>query len=384
MLHIQNKEDCCGCSACAQICPKKCITMKEDSEGFLYPVTDAKVCVNCKKCETICPIINSESNKSDDAKPDVYVAYHNDEEIRMKSSSGGIFTSLAEGILAEGGAVFGAAFDENYLVVHKSIHSVEELDKLRGSKYLQSKIDQSYVKTKIYLDSGKTVLFTGTACQIAGLKAFLGKDYANLFTLDVLCHGVPSPKLWEKYLEEQVKEHGADIQRIFFRQKNYGWKKFAVSIDFANETAYECIFTKDAFMKLFLSNICLRPSCYKCRFKGMNRPSDITLGDCWGIEKYMPDMDDDKGTSVMLVHTVRGRMLSQIISHDLKMRTAELDKALPPNADSRKSVLPHPRRKQFFVLLGKGKSIRCLVQLLQPSLADKVINRMKKLKRGWG
>ena len=377
MIAINNKKDCCGCSACAQICPKNCIEMKPDAEGFLYPTVNQTLCVNCGACDRACPILNRKIKEN--VKPTTFVAYHKSEDIRKESSSGGLFTPLAEAILKDGGVVVGAAFNPTFTVHHVMIDSLEDLSQLRGSKYVQSRSEDTFSQTKQALKDGRKVLYTGTACQIAGLKVFLGKEYENLYTVDVLCHGVPSPLLWDKYLREQENAHGAAVRRTFFRHKKYGWKTYAVSLEFTNETAYECVFFKDAFMQMFLKNICLRPSCYSCRFKEMDRPSDITLGDCWGVDKHMPEMDDDRGTSVVLVHSEKGQQLMQAIEDQLVICKSELDTALPPSADSRKSVPMHPNRNVFFKMLAKGKSIKRLVRLIQPSFMQRFIRKIKNI-----
>ena len=381
MISLDDKKNCCGCGACVQTCPKKCIVMKEDEEGFLYPQIDLASCINCELCEKVCPIIQVKTNKTigTNNDPNVYVAYCKDECVRMDSSSGGLFSAIANPILDAEGVVFGAALDDENTVQHVAICEKLDLEKLRGSKYVQSNTLQTFSEVKKYLTAGKVVLYTGTACQIAGLKSFLRKDYENLYTIDVLCHGVPSPKLWNRYLDEQKKSHGADVRRTFFRHKKYGWKTYAVSLEFTNDTAYVSIFNKDAYMQMFLQNICLRPSCHSCQFKNIHRPSDITLGDCWGIEKYMPDMDDNKGTSVVLVHTKKGQELLDSISDKLVIRNAELDQALPPTSDSRKSVVPHKNRKQFFDRLNQGASINELLRLSKSPFAVRVIQKCKSM-----
>lgn len=306
MISINEKKKCCGCNACVQKCPKQCIVMREDVEGFLYPVVDQSECVGCGLCEKACPILNA---KAEHQEVTAYAAFANDDNIRMKSSSGGLFTLFARQILSDNGIVFGAAFDQNFMVHHIAIETEEELIKLQGSKYLQSRIENTYQEAERYLKFGRKVLYTGMACQIAGLKKFLGKEYELLYTVDVLCHGVPSPKVWRRYLDYQEKCHGGAVTRTFFRQKDFGWKTYALKLQFNNLSAYEQIFSRDLFMQMFLSNICLRPSCHACKFKGLDRPSDITIGDSWGIENYMPEMDDDKGTSVVLVHSLNGQKL---------------------------------------------------------------------------
>lgn len=371
MILIKDKTTCCGCGGCAQICPKKCISLEIDEEGFWYPLVHEEECINCKLCEQVCPILNKNNHKYR-SKLDAYVAYHNNLEVRMESSSGGIFSGLAAKILDENGTVYGAAFDSDLMVRHIKIQRHSELYKIRGSKYLQSVIGTTFEEVKKDLQEGKTVLYSGTACQIAGLRSFLKKDYPQLYTVDVLCHGVPSPKLWKKYLDDQQEKHGASVSKSLFRDKKYGWKSYAVSLTFANDMVYESVFHKDAFMQMFLRNISLRPSCYSCEFKDMNRPSDITLGDCWGIENSFPAMDDNRGTSIIAVHTSKGKALLESISSDISIVPAELDKILPPNSDSRKSAPRHPKRKQFFELLVADVPFDRLSDLVKISYATKI------------
>lgn len=378
MININNKTNCCGCSACAQACPKKCINMKSDTEGFLYPVAEKTVCINCGLCEKVCPIINSE-NKSETVLS-AYAGYINDDTVRLNSSSGGLFTPLAEYVLSRNGVVFGAAFDSKQRVQHIRVDSEENLYLLRGSKYVQSDINNTYVEAKNDLDNGKLVLFTGTACQIAGLKQYLRKDYSHLFTVDVLCHGTPSPKVWEKYLEEHSKKVGSPVKQIFFRRKYNGWKRFAVELKFYNSAAYLKEFREDTFMRLFLGNICLRPSCHDCKFKTLDRDSDITIGDAWGIDKVIPELDDDKGTSVILVHTEKGQKLLNSISEKLVIKQGNVDELLPPSADSRKSVKIHPSRSEFFEQINKEKACDELAKKFFPP-TSKIKLLFRKLKK---
>ncbi|MGM9979716.1 MAG: Coenzyme F420 hydrogenase/dehydrogenase, beta subunit C-terminal domain [Clostridium sp.] len=377
MVEIINKEQCCGCYACASACPKNCILMKVDKEGFWYPEVNKDICVQCGLCERICPVVRNEY--VNDKEVNAYVAYSKNEKIRMKSSSGGLFTMFAEVVLSEGGVVFGAAFDNKFLVHHIAIESMEDLEILQGSKYLQSEIGYTYKEAKKFLKQGRKVLFSGTACQIAGLKSFLGKDFDNLFTIDVLCHGVPSPKVWEKYINEKEKGYNDSIKQVQFRNKETGWKHYSLKMIFSNSKVYKSIFNVDDYMKLFLSDICLRPSCHNCKFKSLNRPSDITLGDCWDIENYMPNMDDDKGTSVVLTHSEKGREMLLNLTEKINLKEAEVDKVLPPTADSRKSVKSHCNRKKFFKYLNKDTDISKLVKLIQPSFMRKCIRKIKKI-----
>lgn len=365
---MKDKKTCCGCTACMHICPVKCIEMREDEEGFLYPLVDKRKCISCHKCENVCPV---ENLRNDNTDTKTFVGYNKNEEIRSKSSSGGIFSLLAEWILSQDGVIFGAAFDENFEVCHVAAENEEELSKLRGSKYVQSRLDDTYPLVKQYLEGNRKVLFTGTACQIAGLKKFLNKDYESLYTADVLCHGVPSPKIWKMYIENKKKEYNASIEKIDFRSKKSGWKNYSFDMEFSDNQRYTVQFGKDKYMQMFLGNIDLRPSCHDCRFKGIPRMSDMTVGDSWGVENYMPDMDDDRGTSIILVHSPKGIKMLDRVRESLNVREASLDKALPITFDSRKSVRMHPNRKKFFTGVEKGESMDVLSGYLKKSFIQR-------------
>lgn len=362
MIDIKSKYNCTGCGACYNKCPKKCIDMIEDTEGFLYPVIRKELCVNCNSCSLVCPILQK-SVEQPDNQPEVFLAYSYDEEIRKNSSSGGIFFEIARYILNSGGVVFGCSFDSEFLVHHIGIDSIEQLCQLVGSKYLQSRTEKTYKEVKELLVEHKPALYVGTACQIAGLKKYLGKEYEELYTVDILCHGVVTPKLWRKYLDELEYKYNSKVEEISFRNKYYGWKKFSLCIRFNNNHEYMKTFSKDKYMQMFLSNICLRPSCYACKFKGIPHEADITIGDAWGVQIHSPEMDDDKGTSVLITNTTKGRILFNSIAQRIRTKEMELDIALPTSADSRKSVKESIKRERFFELLNDDVSIKRLFVL---------------------
>lgn len=356
--------------------------MSMDQEGFLYPVVDDECCVECGLCLRTCP--TKHAVKRDDKILGHYVAYAQDEKLRWNSSSGGVFSILAEAILKKGGAVFGAAFDEDFSVHHICVNDSVGMDALRGSKYVESRTEHTFSEAKTMLEIGKPVLFSGTPCQIAGLNKYLGKKYERLYTVDLLCHGVPSQKVWKMYLDFHKSARGADIKRMLFRQKDFGWKAFAVKLQFVNLTTYEQIYKKDLFMQMFLENICLRPSCYSCKFKRLNRISDFTIGDAWGIEKYMPEMDDDRGTSVILVHTKKGDKLLNEVQEQMKILPGREGKILPSVLNSRYSESCHPHRKQFFQKLDEVKSLDELAVFLKVSALRKVVRKLKRgMKKLW-
>lgn len=304
MIEITKKQNCSGCYACKNICPKQCIDMREDNEGFWYPQVDKDKCINCGLCEKICPIIN---NKERVNEIKAYACINKDEKIRAKSSSGGIYTLLAECIINNGGVVFGARFDEELNLVHSYTDNIQGLEQFRGSKYLQSRIGQSYKKAKEFLEKDIKVLFSGTPCQISGLLSYLSKEYENLICIDIICHGVPSPKVFKLYRDELEKKYGSTTQRIDFRCKDYGWKLFCVLLSFNNNTQYMKDLNNDVYMNGFLQNLYLRPSCYECKSKTLNRLSDITIADFWGIQNIASELDDDKGTSLVLVNSNKGK-----------------------------------------------------------------------------
>lgn len=325
MISIEEKSHCSGCHACTNACPKNCIQMISDDEGFWYPQVDNEKCINCGLCENVCPITHK-WHPDDSRTTTAMAAISLNEEIRLKSSSGGIFTLIAEEMLKRGGVVFGAAFADDFKSVHHIyIDNSEGLERLRGSKYVQSKIGDTYKQAQEFLDNGRMVLFTGTPCQIGGLYSYLRKPYKNLFTQDIICHGVPSPMVWEKYVDEREKKSASKTQRMFFRHKKYGWKTFAVLFEFSNNTAYIKNLLEDSYMRIFLSNACLRPSCYDCTFKLVQRQADITLADFWGVQNVLPEMDDNKGTSLVITHSSKGKMLISTISDSIISKATDIN-----------------------------------------------------------
>ena len=349
-LEIKDKKDCMGCYACATICPENCISMDADSEGFWYPKVDYDKCIKCGLCIKVCPIINKITV---DNKPKAYACNNKDEAIRLESSSGGIFTLVAEQVINRGGVVFGVGFDEDFKVVHSYIDNKEELNRFRGSKYVQSKVGDTYERAKDFLEQGREVLFTGTPCQIGGLKSYLGKEYDNLFCMDNICHGVPSPKVWNKYITYRENQANAVTKEINFRLKNEGWKTYSVYFSFDNDSEYRQINSKDMYTRVFLKDICLRPSCHACEFKTLNRESDITLADFWGIQNMLPEMDDDKGTSLIFVNSEKGQLMLNKIKDDILYDEVDINKAVSYNSAAIKSVATNPNRDRFLKELDK-------------------------------
>lgn len=347
MLNIKEKSQCCGCTACSSICPKKAIVMKQDEEGFVYPIIDKSKCVNCGLCDKVCPVKNAkENNKNQHA----YIFQNSNDEIRRESTSGGAFTAIAEYVIKNNGIVYGAIFDENYKVIHIGIDKKEELYKFRNSKYVQSEICNCYPEIKEHLDNGKMVCFSGTSCQVEGLKNYLMKDYENLILVDVVCRAVPSPLIWKKYLKLRQKEY-KDIEKIMFRDKYYGYKYSNLSIynrSKDKKQEYHKGVDSDPYLRAFFTNICDRPSCYECKFKKLHRESDITIWDCFDVEKYNKEFDDDKGTNRILTHTGKGDKIIKELAKNNKSQEIDVEKATKGFLAIFQPVKKNDKREQFF------------------------------------
>lgn len=373
MIIIKSKYDCCGCGACAQRCPHNAIELTQDNEGFLYPQIDESICIDCGLCERVCPIINQEL-PSEPIK--TFAAKNNDENIRQQSSSGGIFTLLATKVINNGGVVLGAIFNAKWEVEHDYTDTIEGLAKFRGSKYVQSKIGNNYILAEEYLKDGKQVLFSGTPCQIAGLKRFLRKEYENLICVDIICHGVPSPFIWQKYIEQY---NPTELSSISFRDKTNSWKRYEVVIRQEKKTIIRENIDKNIYMKLFLSDLCLRPSCSNCNSKSGKSKSDITIADFWGIQHLYPDFDDDKGCNLVLINSEKGLNLFNKLECD-KIET-DFNTAIKYNPSYIKSVAEPKYRKYFFKNFEKyGFAIYdkiCKKQ--QPSLIRRIASRCKRM-----
>lgn len=358
MIELYDKADCTGCSACANICPRGCITMTADSEGFLYPEVNTDICVDCRLCEEVCPMINKPMPHDIKA---VYGAKNKDDSVRFTSSSGGMFTVFAEEIINNGGVVFGAALDDNHTVKHIMVDSIKDLEKLRGSKYVQSLIGDTYAKVRSLLRSGKNVLFSGTPCQVAGLKKYLIKPFDNLITIDLVCHGVPSPMVYRKHLAELASKAGEPITRVKFRDKSEGWKQ-GETLFFTEHHKMGAPKREEPYMRLFLNNIIIRPSCSNCAFNNKKSQADITIADYWGIDKQFPEFDDDKGVTLVIINTDSGTSLFETIKDKATILTTDYEKGAEFNWAVVKSLPLHEKREYFFKNVEKH-SIDELVEL---------------------
>lgn len=330
MLNISH-DKCIGCENCANICPVACIEMNFE-KGFLYPVVNTDKCINCDKCMKVCPVAEDNNKKDTTEQPQVYAAAAKDDKLKKESSSGGIFSLLASRIFEDNGVVYGAAYAPfTNEVIHIKAENENELKALRGSKYVQSRLNNCFEEIKQLLEENRKVMFTGTPCQNAALKKYLGIDYDNLICIQVICHGVPSPVVWNKYVSMLEDKYSSLLRCFNFRDKSTGWGKYSVSGKTSNGITFSDFGFNDPYMQLFLFNYSLRESCYKCNFKGDTYSSDITLGDFWSVGNVLPESDDNKGTSVVMINTEKGKKLFNTISEDIKHTEAPYIKAIAGN-----------------------------------------------------
>lgn len=346
-MHIEiiNKSDCTGCQACAEMCLKRCIKMQQDREGFVYPVVNEQACVSCGKCIKVCPV---KAHKEENTVKNVYAVKNKNENTRATSSSGGMFFELASEIINEGGVVFGCAMNKELVAEHIAVYDIAGLEALKSSKYVQSDVKDTYEQTKKLLENGKKVLYSGTPCQIAGLKNYLNKEYEKLILVDVLCHGVPSPGVLKDYLEILKEKYGSKPISINFRSKEKSWKRLYIDVRFKDGQRYFTFCGYDRYLSMFLNNMSLRPSCYDCKFTTMYRQGDITLGDFWGIGEKYPKRDDDKGISLVITNTDKGSRLFERIGNRLNFFESNIDLAAAGQRTLSAPIKKNPLRDDFY------------------------------------
>ena len=406
-----NKSECCGCAACVQCCPKECISITEDSEGFLYPTIDHDLCINCGLCERVCPFKNEQDSRS---PIDVYAGQNPNIKDLLNSSSGGVFITLAKEVLKKKGVVFGAIFDSSWEVFHTYAEKVEDVFPMMGSKYVQSRIGNCYKKAKAFLDQNRLVMFVGTPCQIRGLKLFLkNRKYENLICADVICHGVPSPGVWRRYLAETYGGYNVQAQSrhqatagkntvllsslnatspigdIKFRDKREsGWKKFrfvirqkSASKADQNTVLSSDIHVNNLYMKGFLADLYLRPSCSRCVCKNGKSQADISLGDFWGIENVSKSFDITLGVSCIISYNKKGtRCIDLLRNNGYVLENRILSEIKQYNPAFYRSVIPNKNRNVFFKKFNQNKDLRYLiVKYSKPSFKDVLKNILRKL-----
>lgn len=377
MIMILDKRNCCGCSACYSICPRNAIEMVCDEQGFLYPKVNPKECVECGLCDKVCPYVNHNRPQIDIEK--TFIGINQDELIRGKSSSGGMFALIAEKVLEKNGVVFGAAYDSEWTVFHKSVESQDQLPELIGSKYMQSRLENSFSQVKKLLLKNIEVLFVGTTCQINGLKNYLNKEYPNLLTVDFICLGVPSPMIWRDYLDTFFCDE--EIEYINFKDKSLGWHTFSLRINKKNG-----VFCKNGRETLYFTgyfrHLYTRPSCSNCIAKIGNRMSDITISDCWGYDNIAPEMDDNKGMSSIVCHTEKGIKVFDMCKDKLLWKEGCLEDILKYNSGYRISAPEAENREKFWKDYQKLSKKKLFIKYCTPMKTDfvsRIIRKVRKL-----
>ena len=349
-LDSGNKALCCGCKACSFVCAKKAISFIYDEEGFWYPVIDEEKCIKCNLCRKVCPL-NDEKLSVILDKNQTYAAYAKSDDVLLHSASGGMFTVLSDVILSQGGMVFGHVYDTECRVECVSATTIQERDRMCGSKYVQSDMGSIFKDIHDAVKIGKPVLFTGTPCQVDAVKkSFFGKIPENLFTMGIVCHGVPSPKIFSEYIALEEKHSGKKISEVVFRDKSKGWSMPLRKFCYTDGSVVAELLNADAFNNLFQGTDCiLRPSCYECRYAGKERIEDITVADFWGIkEKHGEMFNNDKGVSVLLVNTEKGKVLFDSASHSLVAKSVLLEDAQAHNIPLNHPVNPFKLRERVF------------------------------------
>lgn len=364
MVQLCEHDACVGCGACANACPRNCIRMSANADGFFYPVVKTDDCIDCGLCRKACPVLAPEQC---DRETDAYAAYCENEQVQGASSSGGVFTLLAERILRNNGVVYGAGFDEYFRVKHLRIDHLDQLQALRGSKYAQSDMGSVYAQVKQDLKNGRHVLFSGTPCQVAGLHSFLGAEDEHLISIDIICHSVPSSKVLRRYLQSVEEAEKSQVVHVNFRDKRESWQGYYLRVAMKNGHELLCRGGENRYMRAMIQGLSTRTSCYGCKFKGENRKSDITLGDFWGVESACPEMFHKDGTSLVLTHTLRGRRLFEEVSGSLRYQKADIKKALQDNPAYSMVSRPHRYREEFFKKLEDEDFIALVDRLLAPT-----------------
>lgn len=381
MIEIKEKANCCGCTACFNICPKKCISMCEDEEGFKYPRVDKNLCINCNMCEKVCPILHKPVLNNSNIG--AFVARDKREQVLINGTSGGLFTSIMEYVLKNNGVAYGVIVDDDKVVKHVRIDSLDSknFNRIPNSKYVQSDLTNIFTLVINDLKDNKLVVFSGTPCQVAGLYNFIGKGNKNLVTIDIVCHGTPSPLAWKKYVEFQEHKHKSKIVDARFRNKTYGYHSGGMRLVFANGKRFYCSARTDLFLKSFFLDLCSRPSCYGCKFKDKVHASDLTLFDSWHVEKLIQNVpDDNKGFTNILVNSEKGKEIIEKIAGSVLLypsnfeKSIELDGVMVSN-----SVKWNDKRTHYFENIKNESFDKHCNKFFHNSFKDKMIERLKKI-----
>ena len=343
------KEDCCGCTACMHRCPEGAIRMEADSEGFLYPMINQNLCTDCGLCREICPFHTFDHRTGNFKEPKVYAAKHADLSVRNRSASGGAFTALSDAILSQGGVIYGALLDEGLKVRHGKAETPEERDAMRGSKYVQSELEDIFIDVEKEARQGRKVLFTGTPCQNAGLAAFLGNEvHPELFFCDLICHGTPTQMLFHEFLAHSERVSRDTVVGYIWRSKSLGGHRHIEETRYKSGKKDHKSFLSQINKDLFYSHLALRPACYHCHFTKTSRISDVTLADFWGVEDYMPDFCDGEGISLVLINSSKGESLFNDARKDMEVRESCLQECTPKNSHLLKPTVRPIERDEFW------------------------------------
>ena len=378
---LSDRTRCTGCAACAERCPESAIAMKADGEGFLYPTVDPSRCVECGRCERECPAVRERPA----SRPALFGARNLNPEEREASSSGGVFSLLAEAVLSKGGAVFGAVFDQEFRVEHVGAITRDEAALMRGSKYVQSDVREALGHARSLAEQGIPILFSGTPCQTAGLASLFGKRLPeNLVTVDFVCHGVPSPAVFASYLVALEKEAGSRLAAYSFRDKRLGWKNFSAAARFAGGAEHTGTQTEDPFLRGFLQNLYLRPSCHSCTaLRYGAHAADLTIADLWGAQEFFPEWDDDRGLSLVFANTKKGREALDACPELERRMIADAGRMARANPSIFAPAPAHAHRGRFFkAFRRKGFSDHLIESCLRESRAQKALRRLRHAPSG--
>ncbi|MBD5294997.1 MAG: 4Fe-4S binding protein [Bacteroides sp.] len=379
-MEITSWEKCCGCSACYSVCPQKCISMKADANGFLRPSIDESNCISCGKCERTCPANHANSSTN---TPKSFAFKCNDRQLTKESSSGGVFSLLSETIIKQGGRVIGACYDGDLSVAHQVISKISDIRQLRGSKYVQSNIADTYIQTLELLKRGIPVLYTGTPCQIAGLKRMLGKTYENLICVEIVCHGVPSPKVYHTYISYLSKKYKSNVRGINFRDKKNGWTNYSVTINLENNKTISILGRHNEYIRGFIHNLYNRESCANCRYKLGASEADITIGDLWGANQIVGEefTADNSGVSFVSVSTEIGdKFFTSALKNsarDYQLKEIITDQAIQYNPSIAKAAPMNPHRNNFLSQIQEDSDFSGLIdaylgKIRKPSILSRI------------
>lgn len=368
-LESKNKKDCNGCGICAIECPTNAIKMVEDDEGFFYPQIDEKKCIKCNKCKSICSNYNNSNGNER-----TYMAINKNKEELRKSASGGMFYILAKYVIEKNGVVFGVEYGENLRVQHNYYETLEDCKKFQGSKYVRSNVGNSYIKVREFLEQDRYVLFTGTPCQCNALKTYLKKDYKKLILCDIICHANPSQKVFDKYICELEKQNNKKIIDIKFRDKIKGWKSSMPVIYFEDGSTIE----NKIFYESFVGELFDRPSCHECKFSISDRITDFTIGDFWGIDKVIPEIEDENtGISLLSVNSEKAMKIFEDINNYMEFK--EIDKELAWKFNHHSNIPFHKNRQKFFDNLEIKPVIENMKECMKVSLPRKILRKCKRI-----